>query len=103
MQNRSLPKPLGLSRIMPHDVVFDSYLSPSERDRRVLEACDWVESKLELFMPLSAPQKACLKRILYSLTRHDAIAAEVAIAELILLEEPMSKERDKFGAVTSEQ
>ena len=102
MSNRSLPKPLGLSRILPHDVVFDHYLSLEEREQRVLAACDWVESRLELFMPLSPPQRWALKRILTALTQHDAITAEVAIAELILLEEPIRVGWTKFGIADRE-
>ena len=97
MHNRSLPKPLGLSRLMPHDVVFDHYINESERDQRVLAACDWVERRLKLFMPLSPMQEVCLKRTLWCLGRHDAMGAEVAIAELILLEEGVCDGRDKFG------
>ncbi len=97
MSNRSLPKPLGLQRITPQDVVFDHYLNPNERYERLEAALDWVARKLQLFMPLSPPQEASLRRIWVALKACDAIAAEVAIAELILLEEPMSAIRDKFG------
>jgi len=97
MSNRILPKPLGLSRVMPHDVVFDHYLSEDERRERTLAAFAWVESKLELFMPLSPMQQVSLKKILSAVRRSDAIAAEVAIAELIYLEEPVKKGWNKFG------
>jgi hypothetical protein len=97
MNNRSLPKPLGLSRILPDDVVFDHYIDEADRDQRLLGALDWVQERLELFMPLSPMQKVSLKKIVSALTRHDAIEAEKAIAELILLEEPVLRGRDKFG------
>jgi hypothetical protein len=97
MSNRSLPKPLGLRRITPQDVVFDHYLSSDERYERVEAAFDWVSRRLQLFMPLSPPQEASLRRIWAALKACDAIAAEVAIAELILLEEPIGATRDKFG------
>lgn len=98
MTNRSLPKPLGLSRVMPHDVVFDCYLSEQERNERLLAASYWVSGRLELFMPLSPPQKWCLERIMYNLTQtRNAIEVERAIVELIQLEEPVKKGWNKFG------
>jgi hypothetical protein len=82
---------------MPHDVVFDHYLSEQERQERTLAAFAWVESKLELFMPLSPMQQVSLKKILSAVKRNDAIAAEIAIAEIIYLEEPSIIGRNKFG------
>jgi hypothetical protein len=77
--------------------VFNTYLSEQEQHERLWAAFGWLEKKLELFMPLSPMQQVCLKKILSALKEHDAIAAEVAIAELIYLEEPIERGKNKFG------
>lgn len=97
MSDRSLPKSLGLSRILPHDIVFDHYLSEAERQERTLAAFAWLEDKLGLFMPLSPMQQVSVRKILSAIKRVDAIAAEIAIAELIYLEEPVIQGKNKFG------
>lgn len=102
MQHRSLPKSLGLSRILPQDVVYDHYLSDEERQERTLAAFAWLEDKLELFMPLSPMQQVSVRKILSAIKRSDAIAAEIAITELICLEEPVLQGKNKFGFTEEE-
>lgn len=103
-QSRSLPTPLGLSRICPNDVVFDHYLDENERNQRLIAACDWIKDRLWLYEPLCVPQKWALNRMKGCIARKDAIGAELAIVELIWLEEPIVDTLDKYGqSVISEE
>ena len=98
---RTLPTPLGLSRICPNDVVFDHYLDENERNQRLIAASNWVKDKLWLYEPLCVPQKWALNRLQGCVKRRDAIGAELAIVELISLEEPVGQGIDKHGKTLS--
>lgn len=97
MTRRSLPKPLGLSRIHSYDIVFDHYLSPDEKLQRTLACAEWIKAKLMLFAPLGPMQQLSLKQAMAAIDRRDAIGAERAIVELINGEEGVSPFHDKFG------
>lgn len=96
---RQLPQPLGLSRVLSYDIIFDHYLSEDERLQRTLACCEWIKAKLMLFVPLGPMQQVSLKQAMAAIDRRDAIGAERAIVELISGEEGLSRYHDKFGNV----
>jgi hypothetical protein len=91
--NRPLPQlwrernPSARHLYYPSDVVWNSYISQEDYDKRYASVVWWLDHRLQLFNPLMPQQLLTLTRLCKFMEKGEVIEAEECISSLIKWEE----------------